>query len=339
MRAFRRTRGVLLLVLFGLLTDGAYAEVCIKEDPRPGLWPRADFAPSLRPGVLEGLAREGVPPGQDLGSLRLNPTSGCWEVMARLVVWVNYDPSVHLSIARKNSRIGPGWSGGHTSDDGFSFAQQHEEVTGQRLEWEGMTFVDYEYNRGMRVSIQARWCQLQPEPRPLACGGSPGAGAPGPARQDPPGAAPSPSSGCDGVCQSTDRTCSAAGILSGGKCPADCDPCLESVQPSPTGHVPNDTCGQELSACDAELAVCIGIRDRTASTLRSRDDLEIPALQARITALEARSPLPRDIEAILRGEWSRVANSGLGLRSRYYRSVRSTCAAFTCPLDLPGWRP
>lgn len=294
--------------------------ICIHDDPRPGLWTRATFAPTLRPGIREALHAEGLAPGEDLGILRLRTPDGCWEVMSRLGQWENYDPARHLALANKYSLIGEGWSGGHTSDDGFSFAAQHEEVTGQPLEWEGREFVEYEYSRAKRLSIQSQWCQLQPEPRPLACGSEPGPIVPNP--PPPPVVLPpaNPNSACDGLCQAIDRTCSANGTLTGGRCPSDCAPCpADSTDPTNAALV---RCGFDLATCGASL--------------HTRDETDIPALKARIIALEIRPTLSRDLESILRGEWTRVANSGAGLRARYSRTVRVVCATYVCPLDLPG---
>lgn len=306
---------LIAFLLAAVVVPAASAQICIHDDPRPGLWTRATFAPTLRPGIREALRAEGLAPGEDLGILRLRTTDGCWEVMSRLGQWENYDPARHLALANKYSLIGEGWSGGHTSDDGFSFAAQHEEVTGQPLEWEGREFIEYEYSRAKRLSIQSQWCQLQPEPRPLACGSEPG---PGPIL--PPVVLPPANPACDGLCQAIDRTCSATGTLTGGRCPADCAPC-----PANSTGSANDA----LVRCGSDLAAC-------GSSLRARDETDIPALKARIVVLETRLALSRDLESILRGEWARVANSGAGLRARYSRTVRVVCVTYVCPLDLPG---
>jgi len=174
------------LIAAGMRSAGVKVEgstsgpaICTTADPRPDLWPRAPFAGGkesdyLRPGTIAALEHDGLH-GQDLGSLRLG-ASGCWEILAHLNghMWEPYDPAnvLHANMANVFSRIGQGWSGGHTSDDSFYFVS-HAADLGETVVWGSMRFVDLEYSRALRADLDRRWCETQPKPKPAVCGETP----------------------------------------------------------------------------------------------------------------------------------------------------------------------
>jgi hypothetical protein len=162
------------------------ANVCVTRDPQPEFCAPVP-APTLRPGIQGALDKQGVPPGLDKGSLRLNPGTGCWEILefSRTgvgVEWRNYDPAIDWGTANKAYQIRRGWSGGHTGDDAMTaqavwYNEVHPEAP---LPGECLTkaeplccrWIEMEYSAPLRAAAKAAWCQAQPEPKPEACGGS-----------------------------------------------------------------------------------------------------------------------------------------------------------------------